>query len=80
VTPFAFLLVTWVFIVLPLLVVWAIGLVDILRRDYSWKRKTLWILVVLLLPVVGTITYFLVRKPTQAEIDEAVRARNVSPR
>ena len=75
--PLAMSTFVWVFVALPLLVVWAIGLVDILRRDYPWKQKTAWILLVVLLPVVGTITYFLVRKPTQAEIDEAVRARNV---
>ena len=65
----------WVFILIPLLVVWTIGLVDIFRRDLPRGRKAGWTLVVLLLPVVGTITYFLLRKPTEAEIKQAQQAQ-----
>ena len=74
-TPLAASAMVWVFILIPLLVVWTIGLVDIFRRDLPWGRKAGWMLVVVLLPVVGTITYFLFRKPTEAEIKQAQQAR-----
>jgi len=55
------------FIVVPLVIVWAIGVVDIVRRPLSLAAKAGWIAVVLLLPVVGTIVYFALRKPTEEE-------------
>lgn len=73
-TPLATSAMVWVFILIPLLVVWGIGLMDIFRRDLPRGRKAGWILVVVLLPVVGTITYFLFRKPTEAEIKHAQQA------
>jgi hypothetical protein len=74
-TPLAASAMVWVFILIPLLVVWTIGLVDIFRRNLPGGHKAGWILVVVLLPVVGTITYFLLRKPTQAEIERAAALR-----
>ncbi len=61
----------WVFILVPLLVIWAVGLIDIFRRDLPRGTKAAWILIVVLLPVVGTVAYFLLRKPTEKEIQEA---------
>jgi hypothetical protein len=74
-TPLAASAMVWVFILIPLLVIWVVGLVDIFRRDLPRSHKAGWILVVVLLPVVGTITYFLLRKPTQAEIERASALR-----
>jgi hypothetical protein len=66
----------WVFILLPILVIWAVGLIDIVRRDLPGGTKAAWILIVIVLPVVGTVAYFLLRKPTEKEIQEAgVRQR-----
>jgi hypothetical protein len=64
----------WVFILLPLIVVWVIGLVDIARSDLSREARIAWILIVLLLPVVGTLAYFLLRKPSEKEIRLAQEA------
>jgi hypothetical protein len=58
----------WVFILIPVLVIWVAGLVDIVRRDLPSSTKAGWIIVVLLLPVIGTLVYFLMRKPTQEEL------------
>ena len=65
----------WVFVGIPLLVVWVIGIVDILRRDMPGGMKAGWILVVLLLPFVGTLVYFIMRKPTPEEIRLTEQAR-----
>lgn len=53
-----------VLIAIPLLLIWVLTLVDLLRRhDLSTGRKVLWALVVLILPVIGVIIYFIARPP-----------------
>ena len=74
-TPIAATTATWIFILIPLLIVWALGIVDIVRRDMPGSHKAGWILIVLILPLVGTITYFLLRKPSEAETRRAMQAR-----
>ena len=64
----------WVFILVPVLVIWAVGLIDIFRRDLPRGTKAAWVLIVVLLPIIGTITYFLLRKPTEKEIEQARQA------
>jgi Phospholipase_D-nuclease N-terminal len=67
VTPFV-----WVFIVVPLLIVWAIGVVDIVRRkDLETGPRVGWIILVILLPFVGTLVYWFLRKPSEQEIEQA---------
>lgn len=73
-TVFAVSTAAWVFILLPLLVVWALGVVDILRRDLPRAATAAWILIVVLLPLIGTLGYFLLRKPTEKEIRQAQQA------
>ena len=68
----------WVFILLPLLVIWAVALIDIFRRHLPRGTTVAWVLIVVLLPVVGTIAYFLLRKPTAKEIDQARQARQAT--
>lgn len=64
----------WVFILVPLIIVWAVGVFDIVRRDLSGSATAAWILIVILLPLVGTLVYFLMRKPTEKEIRDAEAA------
>jgi hypothetical protein len=53
-----------VLIAIPLLLIWVLTVVDIVRRhDLSAARKVLWALVVLLVPIVGVIVYFVARPP-----------------
>lgn len=53
----------WVILVaLPLLFLWIVGAVDVLRRrDMTGPAKVLWILLILVLPILGLIIYFFVR-------------------
>jgi hypothetical protein len=74
VTPIAVTAFVWVFILIPLLIVWALGIVDIVRRDLPPSTKAGWIVVVVLLPFIGTLTYFLVRRPTETEMRRAMQA------
>jgi hypothetical protein len=59
---------TWIFIILPLLIIWGIAIYDILRRPLPRQTKAAWVLIVVLLPVIGTIAYFVLRKPSEEEI------------
>jgi hypothetical protein len=53
-----------VLIAIPLFLIWVLTLVDLARRhDLNGGRKVLWALVVLLVPVLGVIVYFVARPP-----------------
>jgi hypothetical protein len=56
---------------LLLLVVWGISVFDIVRRHLGRQRTAAWLLIVILLPFVGSILYWVMRKPTDAEIRAA---------
>jgi|tagenome__1003787_1003787.scaffolds.fasta_scaffold15101220_1 hypothetical protein len=56
-----------VLIAIPLLLIWVLAVVDLIRRhDLTMGPKVLWALVVLLLPIVGAIAYFIAR-PADAD-------------
>ncbi|HEY1178115.1 MAG TPA: SHOCT domain-containing protein [Phytomonospora sp.] len=55
---FFWLMLIW----LPLIMLWSFALIDIFRRDdlKGWL-KALWVVVVILLPFLGTLIYLIVR-------------------
>jgi hypothetical protein len=56
-----------VLIAIPFLLIWALALVDILRRhDLGTSAKVLWAVGVLVIPVIGAIVYFVARPPDLA--------------
>jgi hypothetical protein len=59
----------WLFaIFLPLLFLWAFGLVDVFRRkDLSGIAKVIWVILILWLPILGVLIYFLSR-PAHADV------------
>jgi hypothetical protein len=59
----------WTLLALVAVVAWVVALVDIVRRRDELSRKQLvaWVLLVVILPAVGTVLYFaLGRKPAVA--------------
>lgn len=51
---------------------WVLGLVDIFKRpDFDRGKRSAWILIVVLLPIIGTAAYFLMR-PTLPEERERI--------
>jgi hypothetical protein len=75
----------WIVSACVLAVVWVLTIVDIFRRHYSTGATIGWIALVIVLPFIGAIIYWLVRKPTEAEVEQAYRAeadfrRGASPR
>ncbi len=43
-------------------VLWLTALIDILKSNFSGNNKLVWIVVVILLPILGAILYFLIGK------------------
>ena len=57
-----------VLIAIPLLLIWALTLVDILRRhDLGTSSKVLWALAVFFVPVIGAIVYWVARPPQASD-------------
>ena len=59
----------WGTIAFLLVIVWAISVVDIVRRHLGAAATIGWILLVTVLPFVGAIVYWALRKPTQDELE-----------
>jgi hypothetical protein len=59
------------------LVLWVVGLLDLLRSrdDLDTRQRTAWLLVIVLLPIIGTVLYFVRRPTSQREFEQAVRAQ-----
>jgi hypothetical protein len=66
---------TWVFILIPLIVIWALSVADILRSGLGRGVKAAWVLIVVILPIVGTLLYWALRRPSAEEIRQAQAAR-----
>ena len=51
-------------IYIPLIMVWAFALIDIFRRDdLHGGGKAAWLIIVILIPFIGTLIYLIMRKP-----------------
>lgn len=41
-------------------ILWALALVNILKKEFKGNDKLIWIIVVVFLPIIGTLLYFFV--------------------
>jgi hypothetical protein len=73
-TPIAMSTATLVFIGIPVAIAWVAGLVDIFRHPMPTGQRIFWIVIVLVFPIVGTLAYFVLRKPTDHEVQAAQAA------
>jgi type VI protein secretion system component VasK len=64
----------WVILGLLLLMVWAVTVVDIFRSHLDRTHTAAWLLIVVLLPFVGAILYWVMRKPSGDEVQQAALA------
>ena len=76
---------SWIVSACVLAVVWVLTIIDIIRRHYSTGATIGWLALIILIPFIGAIIYWIVRKPTQDELEQAYRAeadfrRGTSPR
>jgi hypothetical protein len=73
-TPIAMSTAVLVFIAIPVAIAWVAGLVDIFRHPMPTGQRIFWIVIVFVLPIVGTLAYFMLRKPTDREVRAAQAA------
>ena len=66
--------VIWITIGVVLVIVWVITVVDIVRRHLGAKHTAAWLLIVILLPFVGAVAYWAMRKPTAEEVERQAQA------
>ena len=48
--------------------IWALTLVDLFRRNWGTTTKVLWAIGMLVFPVVGVIAYLVVRPPAASDV------------
>jgi len=66
--------VIWSVIGIALVIIWVLTSVDIVRRHMGAKRTSAWLLIVVLLPFVGAIVYWVMRKPDPGDAEHAAAA------
>jgi hypothetical protein len=66
--------IIWVTIGVALVIVWVITVVDIVRRHLGAKQTSAWLLIVVLLPFVGAVAYWVMRKPEPGDAERASAA------
>jgi hypothetical protein len=62
----------WIFAAAILAILWVFTIVDIVRRHYSAGATFGWVALILVVPYIGAIIYWIVRKPTEAEVEQAM--------
>ena len=54
------------------LVIWVLTIVDIVRRHLGAAKTAAWILIIIIVPFVGALLYWIMRKPTADEVQRQV--------
>jgi hypothetical protein len=62
--------VLWIALFCLVALIWVLSVVDIVRMHYSGLTTAAWIALVLILPIVGSIIYWIVRKPAREETEQ----------
>jgi hypothetical protein len=66
--------IIWITLAIALLIVWVLSVVDIIRRHMGAQRTAAWLLIVILLPFIGSVVWWWQRKPTAEEIQKQAEA------
>jgi hypothetical protein len=67
--------VLWIIGVSALAVIWVISIVDVFRRHYSGMATVGWLALIVLLPFIGAVIYWAVRKPSRDEVEQQYLAQ-----
>ena len=62
----------WTLISICVAIIWVITLIDLFRRHLGAGPTAAWVLLVIVLPFVGALIYWIVRKPSTAEIEHSM--------
>jgi hypothetical protein len=64
----------WVAVSVTLVIIWVLTISDIVRRHLGSKRTAAWLLIVVLLPFVGAVLYWILRRSTPEELQQQADA------
>ena len=64
----------WFILAFAVLVIWIITVVDVFKRHYPTWTTVGWVALVIVLPFIGALIYWAVRKPSQHEVEEQALA------
>jgi len=64
----------WIIAVPFLIVLAALTIVDVFRHPYGGWAKAAWVLFIAVLPVIGSLVYWISRKPAEDAAERAYRA------
>jgi Phospholipase_D-nuclease N-terminal len=67
--------VLWIIVLCLAALVWVLSVVDIVRQHYSGWTTAGWLALVLVLPIVGSITYWFTRKPRREDAEQQYSRR-----
>lgn len=62
--------VLWIIVGSLLAVAWALSILDLFRRHYPPWTTVGWLALIVILPFVGSLIYWAVRKPTRDEAEQ----------
>jgi len=65
----------WVLVVPFLIVLAAVTIFDLFRHPYGGWAKAAWVLFIVLLPVIGSLAYWITRRPPENEAELAYEAQ-----
>ena len=54
----------------PFILLWGCALWDLIRGHHSGWAIVGWMLVILVIPIIGPMIYFAVRKPTRVDVEQ----------
>ena len=65
---------------LMIVILWVLGLIDVFKRpDFDRGKRAAWVLIIVLLPIVGTIAYFVMRPTLPDERERILNAGGRQP-
>jgi hypothetical protein len=64
----------WTLIGLVVLIIVVLTVVDIVRRHLGAGATTAWILIVIIVPIIGSIIYWVMRKDSPEEVEQSYAA------
>jgi hypothetical protein len=66
----------WAVIGIVIAIAWGIGVVDIFRRHLDAKHTVAWLLIVLIMPILGTILYWVLREEDAGTLERKAAAES----
>ena len=66
--------ILWTTVAILLFLCWVVSIVDLFKRHLGAGKTAAWLLLIVLVPFIGVILYWVLRKPSQEEIDRQLAA------